>query len=70
MNRLEADLPFCSNPDCILHVHAGDPGVIGIGNWAKLADGTLIGRGIYYGLYLCDPCGHAWQRVPFPREVT
>jgi len=63
MTRLEADLPFCSNPDCRLHVHAGNPGVIGVGNWAQFADGTVVGRGIYYGVYLCDPCGRAWHAV-------
>jgi hypothetical protein len=26
------DFPFCSNPDCVLYVRAGDPGVMGYGN--------------------------------------
>ena len=50
---------FCSNPTCRLHVRAGDPGVKGAGNWAELAEGLIIGRGIYQGAYLCDPCGKA-----------
>jgi hypothetical protein len=37
--------------------------VQGTGNWAELPDGTLIGRGIYHGLYLCDPCGRSWRVV-------
>ncbi len=63
MNGREQDDPFCSNPDCILYVRSGDAGVIGSGNWAELADGTIIGRGIYYGLYLCDSCGQTWRPV-------
>jgi hypothetical protein len=63
MNGRERDDPFCSNPDCILHIRSGDAGVIGSGNWAELADGTIIGRGIYYGLYLCDSCGRVWRAV-------
>lgn len=57
------DEPFCSNLDCILHVRSGDAGVIGWGNWAELADGTIIGRGIYDGIYLCDPCGHGCRVI-------
>ena len=30
----------------------GDGGVIGWGNWAELANGTIIGSGTYHGLYL------------------
>jgi hypothetical protein len=41
----------------------GDAGVIGTGNWAELPDGTIIGRGIYHGLSLCDPCGQTWRAV-------
>ena len=63
MNGREWDDPFCSNPDCVLHIRSGDAGIIGSGNWAELADGTIIGRGIYYGLYLCDSCGRAWRAV-------
>ena len=38
------ELPFCSNPDCELYVSAGDPGVVGFGNWAQLPDGRIVGR--------------------------
>lgn len=48
---------FCNNPACDLHVRAGDPGVRGFGNWAVLASGLTIGRGLYHGVYLCDRCG-------------
>lgn len=50
---------FCSNPKCELHRHSGAPGVIGTGNWALLADGRIIGRGIYGNVVLCDVCGRA-----------
>ena len=63
MNGREHAEPFCCNPDCILHVRPGDVGVIGSGNWEELGDGTIIGRGIYHGLYLCDPCGQALRPV-------
>jgi hypothetical protein len=56
--------PFCSNPDCVLYIRAGDPGVVGYGNWAELSGGILMGRGIYHGLYLCDLCGRTLQPVP------
>ena len=49
--------PFCANPDCALHVRAGDPGVEGFGNWAVLPSGLQVGRGCYGGRYLCDFCG-------------
>jgi len=57
MKAFEHEYPFCSNPHCELHVRAGDPGVQGVGNWAELPDGRLIGRGMYGGVFLCDPCG-------------
>jgi len=63
MNAHARDHPFCSNPDCLLHVRSGDAGVIGTGNWAERPDGTIIGRGIYYGVYLCDPCCQTWRAV-------
>ena len=63
MNAHARDDPFCSNPDCLLHVRSADAAVIGAGNWAELPDGTTIGRGIYHGLYLCDPCGQTWRAV-------
>jgi hypothetical protein len=53
----ESSYPFCANPDCELHVQAGDEGVNGSGNWAAMPDGRIIGRGIYYGVFLCDLCG-------------
>ncbi len=62
MGRQQDD-PFCSNPACVLYVRSGDPGVVGSGNWAELSDGSIIGRGIYYGLYLCDRCHHALAPV-------
>jgi hypothetical protein len=45
MNGREQQEPFCSNPDCLLHVRSDDAGIIGTGNWAELPDGTIIGRG-------------------------
>jgi hypothetical protein len=63
MNGLEKEFPFCSNPYCDLYVRVGDPGVIGGGNWAQLPDGRIIGRSIYNGVYLCDPCGREWVPV-------
>ena len=63
MNGLEKDFPFCSNPDCQLLVRAGDPGVMGSGNWAQLPDGQIVGRSLYNGVYLCDRCGHEWRPV-------
>jgi hypothetical protein len=64
MHGFEKDFPFCSNPDCILYVRAGDPGVIGSGNWAELPDGRIVGRILCGGIYLCDLCGHEWHAVP------
>jgi len=46
-----------------LYVRAGDPGVIGSGNWAQLRDGRIVGRSIYSGVYLCDVCGREWRPV-------
>jgi hypothetical protein len=64
MNGLEKEFPFCSNPDCVLYVRAGDPGVKGSGNWVELSDGRVVGRSIYSGVYLCDFCGSEWRPVP------
>jgi hypothetical protein len=50
---------FCTNPECVLHVRAGEPGVEGFGNWAVLPSGVQVGRGRYEGTYLCDRCGKA-----------
>jgi hypothetical protein len=63
MNARAMGYPFCCNPDCILHVHAGAAGVIGWGNWAELADGHIVGRSLYYGLFLCDRCRCRWRAV-------
>jgi len=46
MQTVGDHLPFCSNPDCLLHVRVGDAHVMGAGNWARLADGRIVGRGI------------------------
>jgi hypothetical protein len=59
MHVFELDLPFCANPECELHVRAGDPSVRGFGNWAQLADGRIIGRSGYGGVFLCDACMRA-----------
>jgi hypothetical protein len=63
MNGLEKEYPFCCNPDCALYVRAGDPGVVGSGNWAEFPDGRIVSRGVYSGVYLCDSCGKNWQPV-------
>ena len=60
--------PFCSNPDCLLHVREGDPGVQGSGNWAQLGNGRIVGRGIYIGLYFCDDCRREWRAVTVPPQ--
>jgi len=71
MIGLEKEFPFCSNPGCELYVRAGDPGVVGSGNWAELPDGRIVGRGIYSGVYLCDSCRHEWQPVhAFRSEIA
>ena len=48
---------FCANRKCLLHVRVTDPAVRGQGNWARLPDGRLVGRGRYGGQMLCDFCG-------------
>ena len=50
---------FCTHPECVLHVRAGEPGVEGFGNWAVLPSGVQVGRGRYESRYLCDRCGKA-----------
>jgi len=57
IQRADFDSYFCTNPQCVLHVRAGDPGVEGFGNWAVLPSGVQVGRGRYAGTYLCDRCG-------------
>jgi hypothetical protein len=50
-------------------VRAGDPGVIGSGNWAQFPDGRIVGRSIHSGVYLCDVCGREWHPVEAFRSV-
>ena len=33
----DSDAVFCANPECLLHVHRGDPRVDGWGQWATVA---------------------------------
>jgi hypothetical protein len=53
MHTFECDLPFCSNPECALHLGRGAADVRGRGNWARL-DGRWVGRSTYCGVFLCD----------------
>lgn len=62
MHAFESNYPFCSNLRCKLHIRAGDTGVHGFGNWARMPDGRMISRGLYNGIFLCDPCGIASVR--------
>jgi hypothetical protein len=57
MDGVEFGHSFCGNPECVLHVRVGDPGVTGSGHWAVLSSGITLGRGLYDGRYLCDRCG-------------
>lgn len=56
-NELERGAPFCANPACALHVRLADPQVEGGGNWVRLPDGRVFGRGRYGAELLCDACG-------------
>lgn len=56
-NELERGAPFCANPACALHVRLADAHVEGGGNWVRLPDGRVFGRGRYGGALLCDACG-------------
>lgn len=56
-NELERGAPFCANPDCALHVRLADSQVEGGGNWVRLPDGRVFGRGRYGSALLCDACG-------------
>lgn len=56
-NELERGAPFCANPACALHVRLADAHVAGGGNWVRLPDGRVFGRGRYGGALLCDACG-------------
>jgi hypothetical protein len=55
--QLERGAPFCANPDCALHVRRADAQVHGGGNWARLPDGRIFGRGRFGQVLLCDACG-------------
>lgn len=55
--ELERGAPFCANPACALHVRLADARVEGGGNWVRLPDGRVFGRGRYGGALLCDACG-------------
>lgn len=61
---------FCGNPDCVLHVRPGDPGVLGGGEWAVRPDGIRTSRARYGDRMLCDLCGRAWiqGRLVLPRR--
>jgi hypothetical protein len=50
------DSIFCANTSCVLHVRRGDANVRGSGNWAKLANGTIVGRRRVGSMTLCDRC--------------
>ena len=56
-NDLERGAPFCANPACALHVRLADSQVAGGGNWVRLPDGRVFGRGRYGNQLLCDACG-------------
>jgi hypothetical protein len=52
----EYDSTFCANPTCVLHVRPGDGNVQGSGNWARLADGIVVGRRRVDAIMRCDRC--------------
>jgi hypothetical protein len=54
---LDDGAPFCSNPDCALHVRMSDLKVTSAGNWVSLCDGRIFGRGRFHGRMFCDACG-------------
>jgi len=56
-HELERGAPFCANPACALHVRLADSQVAGGGNWVRLPDGRVFGRGRYGNELLCDACG-------------
>jgi hypothetical protein len=47
---------FRANPDCLLHVRAGDPGVQRCGHWAQLPNGLIVSHSIYEDRLWCDLC--------------
>lgn len=59
---LEIRMPFCSRPECRLHLEPGDDGVIGEGNWAEL-DGIVFGRQLIDGRMVCDFCANDAPRT-------
>ncbi len=56
------DSIFCANTSCVLHVRRGDANVRGSGNWARLADGIIVGRRRLGGVTLCDRCASKVMR--------
>jgi hypothetical protein len=56
-SELERGAPFCANSECALHVRLVDSRVEGGGNWVRLPDGRVFGRGRFGGELLCDACG-------------
>ena len=59
---------FCANARCVLHVRAGDPGVLGAGEWAVRPDGVVTSRRLAGGRIVCDVCAGEAQRVAEPKE--
>lgn len=57
---------FCANPECALHVRAGDTGVEGEGDWIVLDDGRTYGRSRHGDRMLCDACGTGRGPVKMP----
>ena len=67
-NELERGAPFCANPCCALHVRLADARVEGGGNWVRLPDGRVFGRGRYENALLCDACGTRRGPVRITRQ--
>lgn len=70
-SELERGAPFCANSECALHVRLVDSRVEGGGNWVRLPDGRVFGRGRYGGELLCDACGtrRGPVRLEWPRSA-
>ncbi len=48
---------FCATENCLLHVRAGDPGVHGSGEWARLGNALIVSRSLRDdGALICDLC--------------
>ena len=60
--ELERGAPFCSNPDCALHVRLLDTQSEGGGSWVTLPDGRTFGRCRSGNWLFCDAC--ATRRGP------